>query len=133
MLLERGCQSVTLSPEMDRKQLEEVSSSCPAPCSIIVYSRPALMVTRVRLNRNDFAGKILRDRRGIELRARLEHGLWTLRPLDPYDWRKLRNNAIPAAHLVVDLLASSNPADEYLGRASPNDRPALFNYGRTLQ
>ena len=132
MLQDRGCRSVTLAIEADRKQLEEITAICPAPCSIVVFGRPALMITRVKMDRDQLQGRTLQDRRGIALRARLEHGLWTLRPEEPFDLRPLRNNAIRAAHLVVDLVASPNPANEWLHRPLPGEKTLRFNYGRTL-
>lgn len=132
MLQDHGCRAVTLAVEADRKQLEEITAICPAPCSIIVFGRPALMVTRVKMDRDQLQGRALQDRRGIALKARLEHGLWTLRPEEPFDLRPLRNNAIRAAHLVVDLVASPSPANEWLQRPLPGEKTLRFNYGRTL-
>ena len=134
MLQERGCRAVTLAVEADRKQLEEITATCPAPCSIVVFGRPALMLTRVKIDRDQLLGRVMQDRRGIKLKARLEHGLWTLRPEAPFDLRPLRNNAIRAAHLVVDLVASPNPAAEWLQRPVPlpGEKNLRFNYGRTL-
>ena len=57
-----GMQSVTLSVEADRRQLENLTDRCPVPCSLVVYGRPALMITRVALP-DDFDGKWMVDRR----------------------------------------------------------------------
>lgn len=133
MLHERGCKAVSLSQEIDRKQLEEVSGTCPVPCCVTVFGRPALMITRVKMDRDAIQGRILRDRRGMELKARLEHGLWTLRPTAPFDLRRLRNNKVRAAHLVMDLVASPAPAEEWLRPIEGNTKPLTFNYGRSLQ
>lgn len=132
MLQEHSCRAVTLAVEADRKQLEEITGICPVPCSVVVYGRPALMVTRVKMDRDQLQGRTLEDRRGIALKARLEHGLWTLRPEEPFDLRAVRNNAIRAAHLVVDLVASPNPVGEWLQRPIPGEKTLRFNYGRTL-
>ena len=90
------------------------------------------MITRVKMDRDNVQGRTLQDRRGIKLKARLEHGLWTLRPEEPFDLRPIRNNAIRVAHLVVDLVASPNPAGEWMQRPMPGERTLRFNYGRTL-
>jgi hypothetical protein len=133
MLRSDGCRGVYASIEADRRQLEDLSGSCPAPLSVIVFGRPALMVTRVKLPREEVAGKTLRDRRNIELSARLEHGLWTLRPVEPFDLRAVRNAGVQAAHLVVDLVGSPDAAVEWLHRPLPGEKVLRFNYGRTLQ
>jgi hypothetical protein len=49
MLAECGMESVTLSVEADRRQLEEITAQCPVACSLVVFGRPALMTTRVRV------------------------------------------------------------------------------------
>jgi putative protease len=132
MLHQHGCQSVSLSIEADRKQMEDIAAICPAPLSVTVFGRPALMITRVKMPKDQIQGKTLEDRRNIQLRARLEHGLWTLRPIIPFDLRPLKNQAIRAAHLVVDLVASPAPAEEWLNPSREGERSTRFNYGRTL-
>ena len=44
-LADLGVRCVTLSPEADRKQLEELSANCSASCSLVVFGRPALLTT----------------------------------------------------------------------------------------
>lgn len=133
MLRSQQCRCVHASIEADRRQLEDLSGHCPAPLCVTVFGRPALMVTRVKLTREEVQGKTLRDRRSVELSARLEHGLWTLRPVAPFDLRPLRNAAVHAAHLVVDLVGSPDPAGEWLRKPLPGEKSLRFNYGRTLQ
>ena len=132
MLAAHGCEAVTMSVEADRKQIEDVSASCPVPLTIGVFGQPALMITRVKLPRDQVQGRLLEDRRGIQLKARLEHGLWTLRPSDPFDLRSIHNNAIRAAHLAADLVTSPSPAEEWLHRSTAAAKPLRFNYARTL-
>jgi U32 family peptidase len=131
-LLDVGIECVTLSPEAERSQLESLTARCPAPCSLVVHGRPALMTTRVQLPREQFAGKTLADRRGIRLIARQERGLWVFRPVEPFDLRSVRNDRIRVAHLVVDLVAAGNPAREWLTAPLPGEKTFRFNYGRTL-
>ncbi len=128
-LLDMGLRSVTLSMEADQGQLEEISMSCPAPVSLVVYGRPALLITRAQL-RPEMSGKVFADRRSIRMLPRLERRLWVFRPVEPFDWRGLRNPAIRARHLVMDLVGSSEPAAEW---GSPAKKESLrFNYNRSL-
>jgi len=125
-----GLQSVTLSVEADRRQLENVTDLCPVPCSLVVYGRPALMITRVALP-DDFDGKWMVDRRETQVVPRREHGLWVLRPSEPFDLRDERNDRIHVRHLVVDLVGAADPAGEWL-ESGRNRSPFRFNYDRTL-
>jgi putative protease len=128
-LLGMGLRSVTFSLEADHGQLEELSKCCPAPASIVVFGRPPLMTTRARLGPEKL-GQVFADRRGVRLRPRLEGGLCVFRPVDPFDWRGLRNPAIFAQHLVVDLVGSAEPAAEW---GAPARQDGLrFNYDRAL-
>jgi putative protease len=125
-----GLASVTLALEADRQQLEDISEHCPVACSVVVFGRPPLFVTRVELSADRFADKTLTDRRGVSLRPQQENGLWVFRPVEPFDWRGLRNENIRARHLVMDLIGSPEPGAEF---ARPAAAPArLFNYGRSL-
>jgi hypothetical protein len=64
------------------------------------------------------------------MRPRREGGLCVFRPVEPFDWRGLRNPAIRAQHLVMDLVGSDDPAAEW---ASPAKKDCLrFNYARSL-
>jgi putative protease len=125
-----GLQSVTLSVEADRRQLENLTDRCPVPCSLVVYGRPALMITRVALP-DDFDGKWMVDRRETQVIPRREHGLWVLRPAEPFDLRDERNDRIHVRHLVVDLVGAADPAGEWLD-SRRNRTPFRFNYDRTL-
>ncbi len=125
-LMEMGLSSVTFSLEADKQQLEDMSAHCLLPCSIVVYGRPALMTTRVKIG---FEGKVIEDRRGVRLRARKEGSVRVLRPTDPFDWRELKNPRIRAAHLVVDLVGSANAEGDWRSAPSKN---RFFNYSRTL-
>jgi len=93
-LREVGIECVTLSLEADRKQLEDVAACCPTPCSLTVFGRPPLLVTRVALPRERFHDRIVEDRRGVQLTGRAERGLWVFRPVRPFDLRATRNDRI---------------------------------------
>jgi len=125
-----GIQCVTLSPEADRKQLEELTARCSVSCSLAVFGRPALFTTRVNLPENEFQGKVLADRRGARVMPRREHGLWVLRPVDPFDLRDCRNERICVRHLVVDLVGSDDPVGDWFNL--PKRGSFRFNYDRTL-
>jgi putative protease len=125
-----GLHSVTLSVEADRRQLETVTDRCPVPCSLIVYGRPALMITRVALP-DDFDGQGMVDRRETRVIPRREQGLWVLRPAEPFDLRDEHNDRILVRHLVVDLVGAADPAGEWLDSRGSRD-PFRFNYSRTL-
>lgn len=125
-----GLQSVTLSVEADRRQLENVTDRCPTPCSLVVYGRPPLMITRVELP-DDFDGKLMVDRRDTRVIPRRENGLWVLRPEEPFDLRDVCNDRIHVRHLVVDLVGAADPAGEWLDNRRNRD-PFRFNYDRTL-
>jgi hypothetical protein len=139
VLLDAGIECVTLSIEADRRQLEDVSGRCPAPCSLVVFGRPALAITRVELSAEDLGGRTLEDRRGVRITLRREHGLWVFRPIEPFDLRGTRNDRIHAAHLVVDLVGSADPPgdwydlpDDAQARKKSKTRIFRFNYDRTL-
>ncbi|HEX2973248.1 MAG TPA: hypothetical protein VHP11_13015, partial [Tepidisphaeraceae bacterium] len=131
-LADLGIQCVTLSLEAERKQLEELTAHCPVPCSLVVFGRPSLMVTRVQLDRDRFLNRPLIDRRGVRLIATQERNLWTLRPPEPFDLRASRNERIRVRHLAMDLTTSRDPAGEWLLPPQPDHRPFRFNYNRTL-
>jgi len=125
-----GLHSVTLSVEADRRQLETVTERCPVPCSLVVYGRPALMITRVALP-DDFDGQWMVDRRETRVIPRREQGLWVLRPAEPFDLRDEHNDRILVRHLVLDLVGAADPAGEWLDSRRGRD-PFRFNYARTL-
>jgi hypothetical protein len=124
---------VTLSVEADRKQLEDVSACCPVPCSLAVFGRPPLLTTRVQLAKDQFLGKTIEDRRGVRLTGRPERGLWVFRPVDPFDLRATQNDRIRVRHLVVDLVGSPNPLDDWFNVPFDNKRTFRFNYDRSLK
>lgn len=132
VLLRHGLECVTLSPEADRRQLEALSAHCPAPCSLVVFGRPALLTTRARLSEADMAGQVFEDRRGAKLAARLERGLWVFRPVDPFDLRATSNDRIRVEHLVVDLVGSPDPVGDWHNAPVAGDKPFRFNYDRML-
>ena len=66
LLAEKGIGCVTLSPEADRRQLEDVSAHCPLPCSLVVFGRPPLITTRVEISER-FLNQVLIDRRDIKI------------------------------------------------------------------
>ncbi len=131
MLAKCGMESVTLSVEADRRQLEEITAQCPVPCSLVVFGRPALMTSRVRLP-EDYLDKILADRRGVQVIAHQERGLTVFRPVEPFDLRGTTNEAIRVRHLVVDLVGSDDPLAEWRNVPLEDDKPLRFNYDRLL-
>ncbi len=132
VLMRHGLERVTLSSEADRRQLEAVSAHCPAPCSLVVFGRPALLTTRARLSAADTAGQVFEDRRGAKLLPRLERGLWVFRPVEPFDLRGTSNDRIHVEHLVVDLVGSPDPVGDWFNASVAGDKPFRFNYDRML-
>jgi len=130
-LAEMGAACVTLSVEADRRQLEEITAACPCLCSVVVFGRPALLVTRARLS-EQWLGGVFEDRRGTRIVPRLERGLWTFRPVEPFDLRNCPNERIRAAHLVVDLVGSPSPAEEWQRLPGRCAKTFRFNYERRL-
>ncbi len=129
-LARKGLRSVTLDVEADRRQWEEITEHCPVPCSLVAFGRPALLVTRVKLAREQL-GTVFADRRGIKMVARRERGLCVFRPVEPFDLRTTHNERICVAHLVVDLVASPDPVGEWRD-VWPQRRVFRFNYDRGL-
>jgi putative protease len=126
-----GLRCVTASLEADRRQLEDLTSHAPAPCSIVVFGRPPLATTRVQLPGGQI-GKVFEDRRGVRMVPRLHRGLCVFRPVEPFDLRNCANERIRAAHLVVDLVGSPDPLGDWFGTPLPKDRRFRFNYERSL-
>ncbi len=131
-LADLGLRSVTLSPEADRRQLETAAAQCPVPCSLVVFGRPPLLTSRVALAEEDMGDRTLADRRGQRMRGRREGGLWVFRPVEPFDLRDVRNERIRAAHLVVDLVGSDDPAADFRNVPPEGAQPFRFNYDRSL-
>ncbi|MCR4413847.1 MAG: U32 family peptidase, partial [Thermoguttaceae bacterium] len=126
---ELGIRGVTLSPEADRRQYEDMTAYCSVPCSLVVFGRPPLMTTRVRVP-DEHLGKLFADRRGTRLIPRRERGLVVYRPESPFDLRATANDRIHVAHLVVDLVGSPDPVGEWYDR--PQRKAFRFNYDRSL-
>jgi len=84
------------------------------------------MLTRVDLGPLQVEGRVLEDRRGTQVQARREGAIWALRPVEPFDLRGERNEAIRVKQLVVDLVASPDPVREW---REPRGGGARFNYG----
>ncbi|GAB4131654.1 peptidase U32 family protein [Thermopirellula anaerolimosa] len=125
-----GASCVAVSCEADRRQLESLSATCRVPMSLCVFGRPPLAFSRVELP-PEYLEREFADRRGLRMIPRREAGIWTFRPVNPFDWRDLSNERIRARHLVVDLTASPDPISEWLDRR-PRFHRFRFNYDRTL-
>ncbi len=120
---ELGCECVTVSPEIDREQLEDLCAVATVPLALQVYGRLPLMVTRAELP-DGFRPEghpLLEDKRGTAVRPSREGGLTVLRSHIPLDWRNLRNPKVRVAHLVTD------------GRGGAASAGSLFNYDRRLR
>jgi hypothetical protein len=126
-----GLQSVTLSLEADRQQLQHVTAECPVACSLVVFGRPALMITRVEMP-TGLEGETLVDRRDVRVASSRENGLWVLRPVEPFDLRDEKNDHIWVKHQVVDLVASPDPIREWTTPPSRRHSRFRFNYDRRL-
>ncbi len=122
-----GFDEATVSIEADAAKLEALLSRTPLPCSVVVFGRPALIVTRAELPAA-VASAELEDRRAARMKARRSGGLWELRPVRPFDLRGMHLPA-SAAHLVADLVASPDPIAEWTG---PVTGASGFNLDRTL-
>ncbi|MCL4192755.1 MAG: hypothetical protein KJZ87_13565, partial [Thermoguttaceae bacterium] len=107
------------------------ANHCPVACSLVVFGRPALMTSRVELP-EEYIGRVFEDRRDQRVTPRRQHGLWTFRPVDPFDLRDLGNDRLRVKHLVVDLIGSPDPAGEGAGRDVRRGPAFRFNYDRTL-
>ncbi len=137
-----GCRNVTISLEADRGQIELLTQNSPTPCSMVVFSRPPLATTRVRLP-DGMLKRIFVDRGDLEMIPRTERGLTVFRTAQPMDLRDLTNPRIHAAHYVVDLVASPEPLEDYYpAEEEPprrrrgkqqKKRTYRFNYFRELQ
>ncbi len=123
-----GVRGVAVSVEADRRQVEAIAATCPVPCSLTVFGRPPLLITRAEPP--DFQeGRAYNNDRGLQLISRRESGLWTFRPEIPFELRREQNQKVHVAHLVVDLIASPDPRQEW---EHTTDSPFRFNYARAL-
>jgi len=126
-LHELGMEEVTASVESDALNLEALMSRISVPCSVVVFARPALMVTRADIPARFTEGE-MRDRMGAKLRARRAAGVWEWRSSQPFD---LRAMSLPpeTAHAVVDLIHSPDALLEW--KSSPT-QSSHFNMDRVL-
>ena len=124
-LFQLGCRLISVSQEIDKNQLQDLCASAEYPLAITVFSRPALMTTRAKLPPL-FDNAEMTDSRNTTLQPEHSCELTILRPAHPMDWRRLRNPAIKAAELILDL----NGFRE-LPPFAPH--PFLFNYDRRLR
>ena len=131
VLHQAGIRCVTLSPEAGRRQLEELTAHCASPCSLVVFGRPPLLITRARLP-EDSLDQVFEDRRGVCLVPRLEHGLTVFRPVEPFDLRDVQNPRIRVQHLVVDLVRSEDPVGDWHCLPDSEQNVFRFNYDRSL-
>jgi collagenase-like PrtC family protease len=122
-----GFEEATVSVEADAAKLEALLCRSPLPCSVVVFGRPALVVTRAELP-SAVVDAELEDRRAVRMKARRSSELWELRPVRPFD---LRGMHLPASvsHAVADLVASPDPLAEWEG---PVAGASGFNFDRTL-
>lgn len=122
-----GFEEATVSIEVDAPKLEALLCRAPLPCSVVVFGRPALVVTRAALPAA-VADAELEDRRAARMKARRSSELWELRPVRPFE---LRGVQLPAAvaHAVADLVASPDPIAEW---NEPTAGAFVFNLDRTL-
>ena len=130
-----GAKCVTLSSEADREKLEACCANASTSLSLCIFSHPALMTTRAILptpftpDSTSGVGIPFSDHRGTTLRAWQEGALTILRPVTPYDWRKVANRKISVAHIECDLSGIEHIAT----LPAPANKPFLFNYDRTLR
>lgn len=127
-----GCERVTVSPEIDQEQLQELCAAATVPLSLTVFSHLRLMVTRAQLPEG-FAPEDdarLEDARHTVLEPRREGAVTALRSAVPLDWRRLRNPDVKVAMIVLDAIG----APRLPGRDAPSDGDtSLFNYNRRLR
>lgn len=126
-----GCTRVTVSPEIDQEQLQELCAAATVPLSLTVFSHLRLMVTRAQLPEG-FAPEDdarLEDARHTVLEPRREGAVTALRSAVPLDWRQLRNPDVKVAMLVLDAIG----APALPGRHTPDAKASLFNYDRRLR
>ena len=119
---ELGFENALVSCEIDKTQLETLCAAISTPISITVFSRPPLMITRAEIPLDS----PLTERRGTSLIPTKEGPVTVLRPAIPMDWRNLRNGAIRAEHLILDMRGTT-----VLPPVSKS--PFLFNYDRRLR
>jgi len=131
MLAGIGARCVTLSVEADRRQLEELTSESPVPCSLVIFGRPPLCVFRDPGD-GELPDSAMIEGTNVRLVPRRHDGLVAVRPAHPFDLRGTSHEGIRATHLVVDLVGSPDPAGEWRNLPSAKQRTFRFNYDRTL-
>jgi hypothetical protein len=131
MLGSRGVQCVTLSIEADRRQLEELTSACPVPCSIVVFGRPPLCISRAHGD-GEPSGATVIEGTNVRLEPQRQGGLTVIRAADPFDLRSTNHEGIRVRHLVVDLMGSPDPVGEWHDVPVRKQRTFRFNYDRAL-
>jgi collagenase-like PrtC family protease len=126
-LRDLGCEEATASVEADMPKLDALFDRTPLPCSVVVFARPALMLTRIEIPAA-IAQCELEDRGDVRLRAMRRGTLWELRSVQPFD---LRNRRLPPtiAHAVVDLVSSPDPIAEW---QACSEAASHFNFDRAL-
>lgn len=123
-----GCQESTIALEADRRQIEELCQGAETPLTLTVFARPPLLQSRASLELA--AGSFLVDGRGVMLQLSRTGGLSCFRPLQPFDWRRLRHWSIRVAHLLMDFCGSADPLADW---QTSEESPFLFNFDRTLR
>jgi len=127
-----GARCVSISVEADRRQIEDLCANASVGLSLCVMGRPPLAISRVELS-EELLGRVFVDRRDLRMIPFRQWGLWVFRPEQPFDWRTLKNERIHVRHLIVDLVGSPDPIDEWQHLTSRRERRFYFNYNRTLQ
>lgn len=138
-LLGLGAAGAVVSIEADRRQIEDICRSSPLPLTLIIYGRPVLAYTRIPKDsllagRGGSADGVWTDRRGISLSPEAGGSVTAFRSLAPFDWKCLRNDAVRASHLSLDLSGEPSPLDVWNRFHRPGGKPGfLFNYNRGLK
>ncbi len=134
-----GAESVTVSVEADKKQIEDIVGASPAPLSLMVYARPPLAYTRIPeenllANGDKSADGEWVDRRGITLHPERNASVTVFRSLTPFSWAGIVNKKIRVANIVMDLSADAFPVTSWKNFIKPPLRDEfLFNYNRGLK
>lgn len=127
-----GARCVAVSVEADRRQIEDLCANASVGLSLYVMGRPPLAISRAELP-EELLGHVFTDRRDLRMIPRRQWGLWVFRPEYPFDWRVLKNQRIHVRHLVVDLVGSPDPVNEWRHLTSHREKRFYFNYNRVLQ
>ncbi len=134
-----GAESVTVSVEADKRQIEDIVAASPAPLSLLVYARPPLAYTRIPeenllANGDRSADGEWVDRRGITVHPERNASVTVFRSLTPFSWAGIVNKKIRVANIVMDLSADAFPVTSWKNFIKPPLRDEfLFNYNRGLK